>query len=341
VWEWTATLADLNQELGDVLLFRLGEPENALAEFEACHAARVRVRELGHHGPSFDQAIAWSENKFGDVQWRLGNVDAAMKWFMRARDSFDKLGNGLWDNLRWPHRLALIYNNIGLIHHNRGQFREADDAFEAAERLLTDVSKRDPNNLFRLSALPWTQDNRGETLVRLALQTKDPMPLDLARRALVSALEIRQRLATTARDKVDFQLDFIDTQANITSVEAAMKQLTGDHVGAASGYRRAADLILDGYAGRSLRRPALLRCIEFLDLASLQYGQADRRDDGRAALKRALELAGKNQAALGNLHIDVAHGLAEHLHAIDAGKPSPTAPDSKDLRTSPHLPKPD
>jgi tetratricopeptide (TPR) repeat protein len=229
MWQWEATLADLYQELGDVLLFRLGETQNALAAFEACYAARMRVRELGHHGPGINVAIAWAENKFGDVQWRLGNADVAMKWFMSAHDSLDKLGNRLWDDLRWPHRLALIYNNIGLIYHNRGQFREADDAFEAAERLLTDVSKRDPNNLFRLSALPWTQDNRGETLVRLALQTTVPMLLDLAWRALSSALEIRQRLATTARDKVDFQLDFIDTQANITSVEAAMKQLAGDH----------------------------------------------------------------------------------------------------------------
>src|SRR5262249_50688950 len=137
VWQWEEALADLNQELGDVLLFRLGDPDSALAAFEGCHAARVRVREARNHDPGLHLAIAWAENKFGDVQWRLGNIDAAMNWFMRARYSFDKLDNRLWDNLRWPHRLALIYNDIGLVHHRRGQFREAEDAFITAERLLT------------------------------------------------------------------------------------------------------------------------------------------------------------------------------------------------------------
>src|SRR5262249_11653821 len=159
-----------------------------------------------------DLAIAWAENKFGDVQWRLGNVDTAMNWFMLARASFENLGNRLWDDLRWPHRLALVYNDVGLVHHRRGQFREAEDAFAMAERLLPDVIKRDPNNLFRLAALPWTQDNRGETLVRLALYTGDRKVLDLAQQTLSAALEIRQRLASTALDKVDFQLSVIDTQ---------------------------------------------------------------------------------------------------------------------------------
>ena len=213
-----------------------------------------------------------------------------------------------------------------------------------AERLLTDVIKRDPNNLFRLAALPWTQDNRGETLVRLALYTGDRKVLDLAQQTLSAALEIRQRLASTALDKVDFQLSVIDTQTNIASVEAAMKQLSGDHAGAADAFRGAAVFLLEGYGARTLRRAALLRSIDFLDLATLEYSQANRRDNGRAALKRALEVAGENQAALGNLYGDVVHSLREHFDAIDTRVGPqmrvPAVPNSKELRASPQMQTP-
>jgi|HubBroStandDraft_6_1064221.scaffolds.fasta_scaffold05570_3 hypothetical protein len=315
-WQWEASLSDLNQELGDVLLFRLADPEAALAAFEACHNERLRVREFGQHSRNVDVAIAWAENKFGDVQWRLGNIDAALNWFLSARDVFVGLGDHVWDNVRWPHELSLIYNDIGLANHRRSQFREADAAFEQAEALLVDVAKRDPNNLFRLSALAWTRDNRGEALMRLALQTNDRRALEIAKQILALALEIREKLHESAPDKLDYQLSVVDTKANIASAEAATKQLLGDHLAAAKTFQSAADFILDGYSARALRRPALLRAIDFLDLASLEYGRAHRGGEGRAVLTRALELARTNEPTLGNLYTDLAHGLLQHLNMM-------------------------
>jgi tetratricopeptide (TPR) repeat protein len=316
-WQREESLADLEQELGDVLLFRLGDTDGALAAFEACHAERLRVRELGHNGPGIDEAIAWAENKFGDVQWRLGNVDAALKWFTTARNSIERLGDHLWDNLRWPHGLALIYNNIGLVHHRRGQFREAENAFESAQALLKDVIKRDQHNFFRMAALAWTLDNEGETLMRLALQTNDQEELKKAHRILTAAQELRHKLAATAPDKVDYQLSVIDTRANIASVAAAMQQLSGDQAEAAKGFQRAADLILEGYGGaRYLRPAALVRSIGFLDLSALEFSRATQPDEARAALERALKLADANKPMLGNLYVDLTSRLQKHFSLI-------------------------
>jgi tetratricopeptide (TPR) repeat protein len=315
VWQWETSIADLHQELGDVLLFRLGDSDDALAAFETCHAERLRVRELGHGGPGIDEAIAWAENKFGDVQWRLGNVDGALKWFSTARDSFNGLGDHLWDNLRWPHRLALIYNNIGLEHNRRGQFREAEAAFDSAQALLTDVIKRDPHNLFRASALPWTLDNQGETLVRLALQTNDQEPLNKARRILSMALEMRQKHAMTAPDKVDFQLAVIDTQANIASAAAATKQLSGDHAAAAKEFQSAAGLLLRGYGTPGWREAPLVRTIDYLELSAQEFSRASQSDSSRGVLKQALELADANKPMLGNFYVDLTSRLQKQLEA--------------------------
>jgi len=152
--------------------------------------------------------------------------------------------------------------------------------------------------------------------MRLALQTNDRRALEIAKQILALALEIREKLHESAPDKLDYQLSVVDTKANIASAEAATKQLLGDHLAAAKTFQSAADFILDGYSARALRRPALLRAIDFLDLASLEYGRAHRGGEGRAVLTRALELARTNEPTLGNLYTDLAHGLLQHLNMM-------------------------
>jgi len=292
------------------------QPQQALAEFQACLEARLHVRELGHEGPAFDADIAWAHNKLGDAQLRLSGDEAAMKWFATARDAFNGLGFHLWNNVLWPHRLGLIYNNIGLIQVRHQKLEEADASFENAERLLTEVVRRDSKNLFRQSALAWTQNNRGEVLVRLAMTKQDPAILDTAQRTLSSALDLRQKIVKGSTERVDWDLAIIDTRANLAAVDATRKQLLNDQMAAAQGFGRAARIILDEYPSKDLRFNAVTRSVEFLDWSGLQYERAGSRDEARKQFSTALGLVNAQATVLGDTFTLLKQRLDQHLQNV-------------------------
>jgi tetratricopeptide (TPR) repeat protein len=177
-WRWQRSLADVRQELGDLLLQHLGEIDAAAANYDASYKIRVDLTQQGHADPVFYADVAWVINKLGDVELKRGDRAAgeqkqahrrkAVELFQKAQQAFVDLKDHLSDSLVWPHHLALIDNNIGLIDVRNGDFGAAIAEFDRAVRVLRPVVERDPKNLYRLSALAWTYDNQGNVTLKLA-----------------------------------------------------------------------------------------------------------------------------------------------------------------------------
>src|SRR5262249_13032147 len=142
-WPWMRSLADLYQELGDVLLLRYNDPKQALAAFKTDYELRQRLTRQGYGGPSFLHDLAWTENKLGDVAVRIGDDDEAMRRFRAARKGIDELGESIWNDLLWPEHLAVVENNIGLILRRQDRFEEANSAFLQGEAMLRRLVARD------------------------------------------------------------------------------------------------------------------------------------------------------------------------------------------------------
>jgi hypothetical protein len=321
-WRWRRSLADLNLELGDVLLHKFNEPQTALAAYEACYQDRIALTKMGHHGPAFDHDIAWAANKQGDVAVRMEKTDDALKWFGIARDGIEGLAENLWINLMWPDHLALIENNIGLIFREREGFEQASKAFGEAESLLVRVVSHDPNNLFRQNSLSWTYFVRGETEFRLALKTHDGKRLDQARDLLAHALQHYTDVANAAPNKLQWHIGQLGTRANLVAVDALIKQWAGDDLEAAIGFAAAADIFNAEFLPRidEFPRPDfVVDTIEFDDWAGLAFIKAGKFAEGHARLIQAHDIVQRYRAVIGVKDATVLEKrMQEHLDIAKA-----------------------
>jgi tetratricopeptide (TPR) repeat protein/pimeloyl-ACP methyl ester carboxylesterase len=307
---WLRSLADLYQELGDALLNQ-DQPRTAREAFLKSHATRVRMRAVG--GPKManvEHDIAWSENKFGDVEYWTENDPEALRWFTTARDHLQKLGDELWSNLTWPVHLALMENNIGLIQVNEHRFQDAVDTFGRAETLMRRTLDHDQRHVGRRSALAWTLDNRAEALLRWAISSGDQERFRQAGGALHEALTLRTEVAAEMPRDILAQLGVLHVRANIVWHDAIIKASSGDREAAARAYADAGGLILKLY-GRRLysRAEVLLRAIQHFQAAGLAYADAGREAECADQFRQIADLAALHHARLGNLK------LANHLHA--------------------------
>jgi hypothetical protein len=321
-WRWRRSLADLNLELGDVLLRKFNEPQNALVAYEACYQDRITLTKMGHHGPAFDHDIAWAANKLGDVAVRLEKTDDALKWFGIARDGIEGLAENLWINLMWPDHLALIDNNIGLIFRERERFEQASKAFAASEKLLVRVVSHDPNNLFQQSSLNWTYFIRGETEFRWALKTHDATRLSQARDLLAGALQHYTDVANRAPDKLQWHIGKLGTRANLVAVDALINQWAGNDLAAAAGFAAAADNFNAEFLPRieEFPRPDFVAStIEFNDWAGLAFIKAGKFDEGLARLMQAHDVVQRYRSVIGEKASAVLEKrVQEHLDTTKA-----------------------
>ena len=316
-WRWRRSLADLNLELGDVLLHKFNDPQNALVAYQACYRDRKALKEMGHRGPAFDHDIAWAANKQGDVAVRMDKTDDALKWFRIARDGIADLSENLWLNLMWPDHLALIENNIGLILREREDFEQASKAFGDAEALLVRVVSHDPYNLFRKNSLSWTYFLRGETEFRLALKTHDGKRLGQARDLLAQALQHYTDVVKAAPDKLQWHIGQLGTRANLVAADALIKQWAGDELTAARGFAAAADIFNAEFLPRidEFPRPDfVVDTIEFDDWAGIAFIKAGKFDEGHARLIQAHDIVQRYRAVIGEKDATfLAKRMQEHL----------------------------
>jgi tetratricopeptide (TPR) repeat protein len=318
-WRWRQTLADLDQELGDVLLIKFSDIPGALAAFTACYDIRTALAASGHRSPAIDHDIAWAANKRGDVAVREADDDEALKWFTIARDRLEGLVDDLWDNLMWPDHLGLIDDNIGLILKRREKFDEGMQDFAKAEELLTRVVKRDPKNLFRRAGLSWTYFNGGEDQFNWARKTNDRDHLVAARERFAASVNGYSAVVKEAPHHVQWQMALTVARADFTAVEATMKQWSQDDRGAADGFAAAADLMLNNImplADHYARPNFVESTIWFLDWAASEDLKLGRVDEARSRATTALKIAQKYRVVIGEKNYAIIERqLREHLDA--------------------------
>jgi hypothetical protein len=305
---WLKTLADVNQDLGDVLLIKFNDPNRALAAFNDCYDERTAVAKKGYNGPASQQDIAWVLNKRGDVAVRLGRDGDALDWFTKARDGIAALGDELWSNILWPDHLAVIDNNIGLIYRNRADYAHAIDNFTAAEALLERVILRDPKDLFRRNSLSWTFYIRAEAQFRWGLAAHDAKLLQQAHDNLVATIAHYTDVIQEAPDKVQWQIGRLGAEANLAAVDGFVAQLAGDDVGAAKDFARAANLFVTTFIPLidQIPRPDFAAdTAEFLDWAGTSARKIGHVDEGRSYLTSGHDMVLKYRFVMGEQNFAV------------------------------------
>ncbi|HTS39801.1 MAG TPA: hypothetical protein VMH84_04580 [Xanthobacteraceae bacterium] len=329
-WRWMRSLAKLYQAQGDILLYRLNQSEQALEAFEKARLLRARVIDLGHQGPAFEHDLAWIMNKRGDVEARLGNDEAALKWFVEARDRLDGLKDRIWDNPRWAEDLGTIYSNIGALKRKQNRFAEAAPQFAQAEDILTAVYKRDSKNLEHASALNWARFVRAENLFRWALAKNDRILMLEVREQAITIIAMASDLIKQAPQRTQEQLNKVREEAFRAAVDASLRQWNGNHESAAAGFIEAADIIKKDYLPVAAKSPwpdLLIENIQYLEWAGMAYVKAQKLPEAQAMFKRALDMLAEYRGVLGDkLTEDYRQRIAARIdHAQPAGEHKPAA----------------
>ncbi len=299
---WLEALADVNQDLGDVLLAKFNDPDKALVAFNDCYDERVAAEKKGDSGPAVEQDIAWVFNKRGDVAVREDRGDDALAWFIKARDAITLLGDELWSNILWPDHLAVIDSNIGLIYREKGDYALAIENFTLAEKLLQRVILRDPKDLFRRNSLSWTYYIRAETQFRWALADHNNGLLQQSHDNLVATVEHYTQVINEAPYKKQWQIGRVGAQANLAAVDGFIAQWAGDNSAAAKNFAKAADLFVVNFIPLidQIPRPDFAAdTVEFLDWAGMAAVKIGQVDAGRAYLSRAREILIKYRSIIG------------------------------------------
>jgi tetratricopeptide (TPR) repeat protein len=283
-WQWTLALTD--QLLGDVLLDQFNLPSEAGRAYKESYDIRAKLKEDGHQGSEVDHDIAWSANKLGDVEGRIGHDDKALEWWQIAQQGMISLGK---DRALWPSELGLIDNNIGLVFMRKAQYAQAQDNFQNAEQEFVKIVEADPkNNLFQ-QFLAWTYDHWGDTLLRWAVADKDRERLAQAQIKFGKALEHCTQGTT---ETPQAQADLLDVRANIAIADATLHDWNNDLAKAASLYADAADVLTKTYdihLKEYARPDRLLRMVEMRRHAAADYTKSGDSSKARDQLEQALK----------------------------------------------------
>ena len=312
-WRWWQMLAQTRQGLGDILLTRLKQPEDAKAQFDLCIQEHETARRLGGAGSAVDHDIGWAVNKLGDVLQQKGDEAGALAFFQQARDRIGALGSHLQENKDWQNHLSLIHNNIGLILNKGRSYQDAITEFKGALELTSELSERDPANADLRSVLGWTYDNMGESWFRWARAERNGDYLGTAREMFAKAHAIRLTLAAM---KPLWREDLSYTEANMQAVEGVASELAGNLATAAQRYAEAADRT-EAVAKSNNRDETLLRVVELRDWAAQAFGKAGASDQARAQLQAAIELTRSRASVADAAAFSAARAhLEQHLAEI-------------------------
>jgi hypothetical protein len=322
VWRWRRSLADVKEEMGDLLLLHLGKIDQAAKYYGECYDIRLDLTKTGHAEPVFYADVAWAINKQGDVerersergdgeQRKAGRQKAADR-FKEARKTFQDLNEHLFDSLVSPHQLALIDNNIGLIDVKNGDFGEAIGEFDGAARVLKLVVERDPKNLYRLSALAWTYDNQGNATLKLADAGEGDHTTQLknAKQTFAKALELRQKIHDDAGAKKLWEYDLNESEANVAAAQAYIDLALGNHREAAAGFDQATHFLkaaADVFAketNKPVNADLVARDIEYLHRAGSEFAESGDSEDAKRDLAQAAQLLRDNQSKLDATDLD-------------------------------------
>jgi tetratricopeptide (TPR) repeat protein len=301
-WRWWRSLADVTEDMGDLLLqHHVGEIDDAAKYYNQSYDIRVRLTKAGHNDPGFYADVAWAINKQGDLDQARGahgvgdhktiELNKAAERFKEARQALEDLREALYDSPFWQHRLALMDNNIGLIDVMNGDFSGAVAEYERAERVLQPVIEQDPKNIYRSSALAWTYDNKGYAMVK-QVATADGdhlMQLQSARALFQQAAERRKKIHDEAPTKKQWESDLDKTEANIAATQAMIDRLSQKDREAAEGFERAVRF-LKAADEKSTNMDLVARDIEYLHDAGVERGKADDGNGARSDFAQAAQM---------------------------------------------------
>lgn len=301
-WPWMRSLADLYQSLGDTLLFRFNQRDEALAAFNKARELRERLVELGYSGPALEHDLAWITNKRAEVEERRGNIEGALDLFTEARDRMEMLKERIWDNLRWATNFGTVHANIARLKRKQNRYAEAAPIFSRAEEILSVASKRDPKNIDRSATLNSIRFLRAENLFRLALQNNDRIRLLSAREQTLQIIATTTELARESGLRTQAQLNKVREEAFFAAIDANLRQLNGNFESAAAGFIEASDIIRNGYlqGASKMPWPDLLReNIEYLEWAGSAYVKAQKSAEAQVMFKRAADMLVKYRQVFG------------------------------------------
>jgi predicted ATPase len=109
-----------------IVLQTKGQLADAKPLCEQAHDIFVRLHNLA--------GAAWLESRLGDLEWKLGDLNAARRSYARAVATFEKLGD------RWAHARNLV--DVAALTFEQGQESEAYGILEQAIRSFRDLGSR-------------------------------------------------------------------------------------------------------------------------------------------------------------------------------------------------------
>lgn len=74
-------------------------------------------------------------NNQGTIQYDMGNLDESLEYYLKAQQLYELMGN--------EEGVAIIHNNIGLIHLDRKEYADAYANFKEAERIANELNLYD------------------------------------------------------------------------------------------------------------------------------------------------------------------------------------------------------
>jgi tetratricopeptide (TPR) repeat protein len=290
-WRWLRSLAQLRQEMGIFLLNKLGRVEEAEEYYAKSLETWKKLKQARPtHHEELDYELARSSLNLGDIYWAQGRKDEAHLEYAKARAGIQGLGAHLWRNLKWPHFLSIVQNNIGLVLRSQGRYQQAIDSFKDAQKQLVMLVDLDSSESNWSGALAWTYDNIGETRVRWARARRDEKLLQDADEKLQHALEIRRKLIEVAKENARWQADFDITRANILAYNGTKKELSGNCISAADDFLLAARTNPKKVPVERADE-MILRIVEFNEWGGRSFRNAGRAKDAERIFNEALEIA--------------------------------------------------
>jgi tetratricopeptide (TPR) repeat protein len=134
--------AQAARRVGDIRQ-RLGEREPAEPAYRRALELLRRLAAEHPDRPDVRADLAVTLNHSGNLQRRSGALAEAYQTYRQARDTFAALVRESSEPA-YRNGLAGSYNNLGVVGHNLGKWRKAEDAYRRALNLLRQLVDADP-----------------------------------------------------------------------------------------------------------------------------------------------------------------------------------------------------